>query len=38
MYGVGAVMSLVMLAFVLISSLIMNHYNKDNANMGRSLW
>lgn len=38
MYGVGAVMSLVMLAFVLISSLVMNHYNKDNANVGRSLW
>lgn len=38
MYGVGAVMSLVMLAFVLISSFIMNRYNKNNVNVGRSLW
>ena len=38
MYGVGAVMSLVMLAFVLISSFVMNHYNKNNVNVGRSLW
>ncbi|MCQ2602695.1 MAG: ABC transporter permease [Clostridia bacterium] len=37
MYGVGAVMSLVMLAFVLISSFLMNRYNKDT-NIGRSLW
>ena len=38
MYGVGAVMSLVMLAFVLISSFIMNHYNKNSVSVGRSLW
>ena len=37
MYGVGSVMSLVMLAFVLISSFIMNRYNK-NKNVGRTLW
>lgn len=38
MYGVGAVMSLVMLVFVLLSSFIMNRYNKNNASVGRSLW
>ncbi len=37
MYGVGSVMSLVMLAFVLVSSFLMNRYNKD-ASLGRSLW
>ena len=37
MYGVGSVMSLVMLVFVLVSSFIMNRYNK-NKNVGRTLW
>lgn len=37
MYGVGAVMSLVMLVFVLVSSFLMNRYNKEG-NLGRSLW
>lgn len=39
LYGVGSIMSLVMLAFVLISNFIMNRVgSKNGANMGRSLW
>jgi spermidine/putrescine transport system permease protein len=36
LYGVGSVMSLVMLAMVLISTFVMNKFNKNNS--GRSIW
>ncbi len=38
LYGVGSIMSLVMLAFVLISNLIMNKFNKNGDAVRRSLW
>ncbi len=37
LYGVGSIMSIVMLIFVLISNFLMNRFNK-NAYIGRSLW
>ncbi len=38
LYGVGSIMSLVMLAFVLISNLIMNAFNSNSNAVRRSLW
>lgn len=38
MYGVGSIMSLVMLAFVLLSNLVMNKFNKNGNAVRRSLW
>ncbi len=38
LYGVGSIMSLVMLAFVLVSNLIMNKFNSNSDNVRRSLW
>ena len=38
LYGVGSIMSLVMLVFVLISNFIMNRVGRNGNNMGRSLW
>lgn len=39
LYGVGSIMSLVMLVFVLISNFLMNRINKNNnVGVGRSLW
>ena len=39
LYGVGSIMSLVMLAFVLISNFLMNRIGKNNnVGVGRSLW
>ncbi len=38
MYGVGSIMSLVMLAFVLISNFVMNKFNRNSSNVRRSLW
>ena len=38
LYGVGSIMSLVMLAFVLISNFLMNKLGKNNVGVGRSLW
>lgn len=38
MYGVGSIMSLVMLVFVLISNFIMNKFNRNSNAVRRSLW
>lgn len=38
LYGVGSIMSLVMLAFVLISNLVMNAFNSNESAVRRSLW
>lgn len=38
MYGVGSIMSLVMLAFVLISNFVMNKFNRNGNAVRRSLW
>ncbi len=38
LYGVGSIMSLVMLIFVLISNVLMNKVNKNSFGLGRSLW
>ncbi len=38
LYGVGSIMSLVMLAFVLVSNLIMNKFNRNSDAVRRSLW
>lgn len=38
MYGVGSIMSIVMLIFVLLSNLIMNRFNKQGNVARRSLW
>jgi spermidine/putrescine transport system permease protein len=37
MYGIGSVMSLIMLALVLVSNFFMSKFNK-NGNKGRNLW
>lgn len=38
MYGVGSIMSLVMLVFVLLSNFIMNKFNRNSNAVRRSLW
>lgn len=38
MYGVGSIMSLVMLVFVLISNFVMNKFNRNSNAVRRSLW
>jgi ABC-type spermidine/putrescine transport system, permease component I len=38
MYGVGSVMSLVMLIFVIISNFFMSKVNKNEVSTGRTLW
>ncbi len=38
MYGVGSIMSIVMLVFVLLSNFIMNRFNKGGNAARRSLW
>lgn len=38
MYGVGSIMSLVMLVFVLISNFVMNKFNRNSNSVRRSLW
>lgn len=38
LYGVGSIMSLVMLVFVLLSNFIMNKVNKNSNAVRRSLW
>lgn len=38
MYGVGSIMSLVMLVFVLLSNFVMNKFNKNGNAVRRSLW
>lgn len=38
MYGVGSIMSIVMLVFVLLSNFIMNKFNRNGNNARRSLW
>ncbi|MGN0744583.1 MAG: ABC transporter permease [Christensenellales bacterium] len=38
MYGVGSIMSLVMLAFVLLSNFVMNKFNRNGNAVRRSLW
>lgn len=38
MYGVGSIMSLVMLVFVLLSNFVMNKFNRNNNAVRRSLW
>ncbi len=38
MYGVGSIMSIVMLVFVLISNFIMNKFNRQGNAVRRSLW
>ncbi len=38
LYGVGSIMSLVMLVFVLVSNLIMNAFNSNADAVRRSLW
>lgn len=38
MYGVGSIMSIVMLIFVLLSNLIMNKFNRQGNVARRSLW
>ncbi len=38
LYGVGSIMSLVMLAFVLVSNFVMNKFNRNNDAVRRSLW
>lgn len=37
-YGVGSIMSLVMLVFVLLSNFIMNKFNRNSNAVRRSLW
>ena len=38
MYGVGSIMSIVMLIFVLISNFVMNKFNRNSNAVRRSLW
>lgn len=38
MYGVGSIMSLVMLVFVLLSNFVMNKFNRNSNAVRRSLW
>lgn len=38
MYGVGSIMSLVMLVFVLLSNFVMNKFNRNKNAVRRSLW
>lgn len=38
MYGVGSIMSIVMLVFVLISNFVMNKFNRNGNAVRRSLW
>ena len=38
MYGVGSIMSIVMLVFVLISNFVMNKFNRNSNAVRRSLW
>lgn len=38
MYGVGSIMSLVMLVFVLLSNFVMNKFNRNGNAVRRSLW
>lgn len=38
LYGVGSIMSLVMLVFVLLSNFVMNRFNKNGDAVRRSLW
>ena len=38
MYGVGSIMSIVMLIFVLLSNFIMNKFNRQGNTARRSLW
>ncbi len=38
LYGVGSIMSLIMLAFVLVSNFVMNKFNKGANQVRRSLW
>ena len=38
LYGVGSVMSLVMIILVLVSNFIMNRFSKTSATGGRNLW
>lgn len=38
MYGVGSIMGLVMLVFVLISNFVMNKFNRNSNAVRRSLW
>lgn len=38
LYGVGSIMSIVMLIFVLISNFVMNKFNKNSNAVRRSLW
>lgn len=38
LYGVGSIMSIVMLIFVLLSNFVMNKFNKNSDNIRRSLW
>ncbi len=38
MYGIGSIMSLVMLVFVLLSNFIMNKFNRNSNAVRRSLW
>ena len=38
LYGVGSVMSLVMIILVLISNFLMNRFSKTSATGGRNLW
>lgn len=38
LYGVGSIMSIVMLIFVLLSNFVMNRFNKNSNAVRRSLW
>lgn len=38
LYGVGSIMSIVMLIFVLLSNVLMTKVNKNNNSLGRTLW
>lgn len=38
LYGVGSIMSIVMLIFVLLSNFIMNKFNRNGNSVRRSLW
>jgi len=38
MYGVGSIMSIVMLIFVLVSNFVMNKFNRNGNAVRRSLW
>lgn len=38
LYGVGSIMSIVMLIFVLVSNFIMNKFNRNSNAVRRSLW